>query len=568
MCSLVSCKSSKKATKEVNSGASKNDKGLSAEAQTKFAFYFIDGCKERMKGNVEIAENLFKECLKIDPSSAATKYELGNIYRFSGQVELALKYGKECSTAEPKNEWYQLLYLESLHNKRLYSQAADVYSRLIKNFPERPDFYEGLAAEYMYAGMYEKSYKTYDELEKKFGQNENFTLNKIKLLKQIKKTKEAEEELKKLISLNPAEPRYYTYLAEFYQENKQNDKAMETYREVLKIEPNDPMVHLALADYYKSQNDKENFFKEIKIAFESPDLDVDTKYKILGSYYELSEKNADFTKEAYELCAIMIRMHPTSAEAHSMYAEFLYRDKKQKEARDEYTLATKYDKNRFDTWNRLMFLNSELGDYAALEVQSNEAIELFPNQAFPYFYNGFANIQLKKYEKATESLRDGIEFVYDNNPLLLQFYANLGIAYNYLNEHEKSDKAFDDALKVDPDDTSILNNYAYFLSLRKKSLEKAEKYSRRSNEIAPNNPVFMDTYGWILYQQGKYLQAEEWLAAAVKLAKRPAILEHYGDVLFQLNKKEEALTYWKKAQEAGQASESLLKKINTKKLTE
>ena len=78
----------------------------------------------------------------------------------------------------------------------------------------------------------------------------------------------------------------------------------------------------------------------------------------------------------------------------------------------------------------------------------------------------------------------------------------------------------------------------------------------------------MDTYGWILYQQGKYPQAEEWLAAAVKLAKRPAILEHYGDVLFQLNKKEEALTYWKKAQEAGQNSESLLKKINTKKLAE
>ncbi len=564
----VSCKSSKQTNKQASSD-SKKDKGLSTELQAKFAYDFVNGCKERMKGNVEIAENLFKECLKVDPSSAPVKYELGNIYRFSAQYDLALKYGKDCAAADQKNEWYQLLYLECLHSKRLYTQAAEVYSRLIKNFPERPDFYEGLAAEYMYGGLYEKSYKAYDDLEKKFGPSETFSLNKIKLLKQIKKTKEAEDELKKLIAFNPVEPRYYTYLAEFYQENQQNNKALETYKQALKVDSLNPMVHLALADYYKSINDKANFFREMKIAFSNPDLEADTKYKILGSYYELSDKNEEFKSQAYELCAIMLKVHPMSAEAHSIYAEFLSRDKKQKEARDEYELAVKYDKNRFDSWNRLMFLDSEVGDYKSLESHSSEAIELFPNQALPYFFNGYSNIQTKNYEKAVESLRDGVEFVYSNNTLLIDFYSNLGNAYNYLKEYDKSDKAFDDALKVDPDNTSILNNYAYFLSLRKKNLEKAEKYSRRSNELSPNNPVFMDTYGWILYQQGKYVQAEEWLAAAVKSAgNRSAILEHYGDVLYKLGKKEEALNYWKQTKEAGQGSEFLDKKISDKKLYE
>ncbi len=563
-----SCKSSKQGSKTASTDP-KKDKGLSTEAQTKFAYDFINGCKERMKGNVEIAENLFKECLKINPSSAPTKYELGNIYRFSAQYDLALKYGKECAAADQKNEWYQLLYLECLHSKRLYAQAADVYSRLIKNFPERPDFYEGLAAEYMYGGLYEKSYKAYDELEKKFGPSETFSLNKIKLLKQIKKTKEAEDELKKLISFNPSEPRYYTYLAEFYQENRQNDKALETYKKALKVDSLNPMVHLALADYYKSLNDKENFFREMKIAFENPDLEVDTKYKILGSYYELSEKNEEFKNRAYELTAIMLKVHPMSAESHSIYAEFLYRDKKQKEARDEYAVAVKYDKSRFESWNRLMYLDSEIGDYKSLETHSSEAIELFPNQVSSYFFNGYSNIQIKNYEKAVESLRDGVEFVYSNNPLLIDFYSNLGTAYNYLKEYDKSDKAFDDALKVDPDNTGILNNYAYFLSLRKKNLDKAEKYSRRSNELSPNNPVFMDTYGWILYRQEKYIQAEEWLAGAVKSAgKRTAILEHYGDVLYKLGRKEEALNYWKQTKEAGQGSEFLDRKISDKKLYE
>jgi tetratricopeptide (TPR) repeat protein len=562
----TSCKSKKELS---SSGDPKTAKGLTADQETHFAFDFLEGCKERMRGNVENAESHFKECLKIDPSSPAAKYELGNIYRFAAQYDLALKYAKDCAAADPRNQWYQLLYIECLHSKRLYLQAADVYGRLVKIYPEKPEFYEGMAAEYMYAGSYDKSYKVYDELEKKFGPSETFTLNKIKLLKQTKKTTEAEEEFKKLIKLNPAEPRYYTYLAEFYQDTQQNEKALETYREVLKIDPNNPMVHLAMAEYYKSINDKENFFKEMKTAFENPDLDTDTKYKILTSYYDLSAKNDEFRTQAYELAAIMIRVHPKSGEAYGIYAEFLFRDKKTKEARDEFVMAVKYDKTHFDPWNKLMFSDAELQDYASLETHSAEAIELFPNQATPYYFNGLANIQLKNYDKAVESLRDGIEFVYSNNQLLIDFYSNLGLAYNYQKDYDKSDKAFDDALKVDPDEKNVLNNYAYFLSLRKKNLEKAEKYSRRSNELSPNNPVYMDTYGWILYQQGKYAQAEEWLASAAKIAgKRSAISEHYGDVLYQLEKKEEALIYWKQAKENGSGSEFLDKKISDKKLYE
>ncbi len=539
---------------------------LTDQQEAKFAFYFVNACSARMKSDVEVAENLFKECLKINPTSVAVKYELGNIYRFNGMYDNALNYAKDCANQDPKNEWYQLLLIECLHNKRLFSQSADAYNKLIKNYPNRPDFYEGLAAEYMYAGSYEKSFKTYDELEKKFGENETFTLNKVKLLKQLKKTNEAEIELKKLIATNPNDARYYTYLAEFYQENNQNTKALDTYNDVLKREPNNPMVHLALAEYYKSQNDKEGFFKEIKIAFQNPDLDTDTKLKVLISYYQLTQTSTEYLPQAYELCEVVNTTHPTSAEAHSIYADFLYRDKKTKEAKVEYELAVKYDKSSFSTWNQLLFCEAELNNYQSLEVKSSEAMELFPNQASVFYFNGLANIQLKNYTKAVQSLNDGVEFVYNNNQLLLEFYSNLGDAYNALKEYEKSDKAYENGLKVDPDNSLILNNYSYYLSLRKQNLEKAEKFSKRSNELTPNNRSYIDTYGWILYQLGKYKEAEEWLARAVKMGNKSAIAEHYGDVLFKLNKKDEALQYWKEAKVAGGGSNFLDKKIADKKL--
>lgn len=102
---------------------------------------------------------------------------------------------------------------------------------------------------------------------------------------------------------------------------------MDTYKEVLKIDPKNPMVHLALADYYKAQNDKENFYKEVKIAFENPDLDVDTKLKILSSYYELAELNDTYKQQAEELIQITLKLHSSSAEIHALYADFLLRDK-------------------------------------------------------------------------------------------------------------------------------------------------------------------------------------------------------------------------------------------------
>jgi tetratricopeptide (TPR) repeat protein len=563
-----SCKSTKQASGSVKQSAEKT-KGISEQDQLKVAFYFVEGCKERMKGNIEAAENSFKECLKIDPTSAAVKYELGNVYRYNGLYDVALKYAKECANDEPKNEWYQLLYIECLHNKREYEQAGDVYARLIKNYPNRSEFYEGLAAEYMYSGNYEKSYKSYDELEKKFGQNEVFTLNKIKLLKQLKKNNEVVVEFKKLIQSNINEARYYTYLAEFYQETNQNDKAMDTYKDILKIDPNNPMVHLALADYYKNQNDIDSFYKEIKIAFENPDLEIDVKIKILSSFYELSEINSTYIQQAKDLCDITLRLHPNSAEAHTIYAEFLYKDKKLKEAHNEYETAIKLDKSSYATWNQLMIIESELGEYASLETHSAEAIDLFPNQSLPYFFNGISNITLKNYTKAVESLNDGLEFVYENNPLLIQFYSSLGDAYNYLKEYEKSDKAYDDALKVDPDNSSILNNYAYFLSLRKDKLEKAEKFSKRSNELTPNNRAYIDTYGWILYQLGKYKESEIWLSRSSKMGNKSAVLlEHYGDVLYKLDKKEEAVSIWKEAKATGAGSEFLNKKIENKKLND
>ncbi len=530
---------------------------------------YIDGCKERLAGRTESAMKYFRECERMDPNNIPVKYELSNLLRYEEKIEESTVLAKQCVEANPKNQWYHLAYIECLHIKRQYEQAAEQYEKLVKYFPEKSEYFESMAIEYALARNYSRSFKIYDELEKRFGTNETFTLNKIKLLKEQKKYSESEAELKKLIQTNKDEPRYYTYLAEFYEDMNQFEKAKEVYDKILGIDPGNPTVHLALANYYKDQNKPEESHNELKIAYANPDLDIETKTKILISYYSISEQYPEYTAKGYELCEIMLKVHPASPEAHSMYAEFLLRDKRIQEARDHYLIAANNDKSRYAIWGQLLAVESLLNQNDSLEKHSAMAIELFPTQPKCYLYNGLSNLVLKNYKKAAQSLNDGLEFVYDDKPMMLDFYKFLGEAYNNLKDYERSDKAFDDALKVDPDNVDVLNNYSYYLSLRKEKLDKAEKLSKRSNEISHDNPRYNDTYGWILYQQGKFKDAEEWLERAAKKAgKNPVILEHYGDVLFKLGKPQDALKQWNQAKEAGGNSESLLKKINDKKLSD
>ncbi|MDT8413497.1 MAG: tetratricopeptide repeat protein, partial [Vicingaceae bacterium] len=352
--------------------------------------------------------------------------------------------------------------------------------------------------------------------------------------------------------------------------NEMPEKAFEIYQKILEKDPQNPYAHLSLYDYYKAKNEDEKALEEAKLAFQSPDLDIDTKVQILLSYYSLSDRSATLKKEAFELNKILIKTHPEEAKAYTIYADFLLRENKLEGAKENYLKAIEFDNSRYPIWNQLLLLESELNDKEGLERDSKRAVELFPNQPVPYFFYGILQFEKKNYKEAVEYLEIGKDYVIDNPPLKAQFYASLGDAYNSLKNYSKSDAAYEKALEIDGKNIHVLNNYSYYLSLRGEKLEHAEKLSALSNELEPNQPNYLDTYAWILYKQGKYVQAKEWLEKAVSSggSKNAVILEHLGDVYYQLNQPEKALEYWKKAKESGEGSEWLDKKIAEGKLYE
>ncbi len=563
---FVSCKSKKSITDSANRT---DNKELSEKSKVEFEHLFFDGTREKILGNYDQAEIRFLQALRLDPTNAATMYELGSIYTYQNKRSQALLYSKKAAFADPKNIWYQLLYAECLKANKQPNDVIGVYERLIQQYPDRIDFYYELANSYLYANKPSDAIKIYNKIEDRIGVTEDASMQKVKIYKSLNNSDKAIEEAKKLITTFPTEGKYYGILGELYQEKGQSEKALQAYNDLLKIDPANAYVHLSLADYYRNQKQNDKAFEEIKIAFRSPDLDIDTKIKILLSYYSITETYTELKPDADQLCKILIDVHPDEAKAFSMYGDFLYRDKKLEQARTQYRKAISLDKEKYALWNQLLIIESELSDYSGMQKESKEAIELFPNQALPYFFNGIANTQLKNFQEAIDVLNEGKEFAFEKL-LLAQFYANIGDAQNQLKNFPASDSSYNKALELDPNNVYVLNNYAYYLSLRNINLEKAEQMSKKTNDLEPNNNSYQDTYGWILYQMKKYDDAKIWIGKALDNGGRNngTLLEHYGDVLYQLGDKENAVKYWKDAKKAGSTSDLIDKKITEKKLYE
>ena len=547
-----------------------DEKHLTGKDRINFEYLFFNAAREKILGNYDSTETLLLQALRLDPNSAATLYELANIYGYKNNKKQALYYSRKAAMLEPKNSWYQLLYIDCLKENKMANEVINVYQKLVKEYPDHIDYYYELANAYIYTNKAADAIKIYDKIESLIGVAEEASMQKLKIYKALNNFEKAVGEVQKLIKTFPKESKYYGILGELYQGKGQSEKALAAYNDLIKIDAENPYVHLSLADYYRSIKKNEKAFNEIKIAFKSHDLNIDTKVKILLSYYSITETYTELKADADSLCKIIVEVHQDEAKAFSIYGDFLYRDKKIEEARTQYRKALDLDKSKYAIWNQLLIIESELNDYAAMEKESAEAMELFPNLALPYFFNGASNIQMKKYNEAIKSLNEGLEFVYDNESILAQFYANIGDANNQLKNYAASDSAYNKALEIEPNSVYVLNNYAYYLSLRNNNLEKAEAMSKKSNDISPNNNSYQDTYGWILYQMKKYNDAKIWIGKALENGgrKNGTLLEHYGDVLFKLGETEEALKYWIDAKKAGGTTELIEKKITDKKLYE
>ena len=210
---------------------------------------------------------------------------------------------------------------------------------------------------------------------------------------------------------------------------------------------------------------------------------------------------------------------------------------------------------------------SQLDQFDSLIVHSEQGLELFPNQSMMHYFNGYGHMRKKHYREATSSLEQAKKLSTGNTGLISEINSLLGDAYNGIKEYEKSNQAYDESLAFNPNNDFVLNNYSYYLALRKENLEKAEKMSAQLVKNNPKNTAYLDTHAWVLFMREKYKEARKYMEKAIEFGDVSAThYEHYGDILFQLGNIDEAVKQWQKAKSMDQGNELIDKKIANKRL--
>jgi tetratricopeptide (TPR) repeat protein len=527
---------------------------------------FIEGMKQYVLGNNSEAFSQFETTYKRSPENGGVNYMLAKILlKNDNNYDQALNYALKALKLDPKNEYYYKLVAEIYEKQQNYTEAIKIIKRLINEVPFSEDYYYELADLNLFQKNYEESLKTYNKIDNLFGKSLEVTRQKQQIYLKLNKLSLAIKEGEELISSFPEEPEYKIALAEMLLSNDMLPEAIKLIDEVIKEDPQNPYARYILSSIYRTQKEFKKANEQLEYVFKNPEMELDIKLDILQDL--LRDAQTEESKNNIKvLFDDMMKAHPHDAKAYSSYADMLLLQGNKKGALEKYLMAKQLDNNNFNLWTQIINLDSELGKTDSVISHSEAALELFPNQAILWLYNGSAYYLKKNFLKAVESLEEGQKLAGNNAELLNQFNLQLGDTYNEAKEYKKSDEAFDAALKYEPYNEHALNNYSYFLSLRKEKLELAKEMSGKLIKKSPE-ASYLDTYAWVLYQLKEYEEAKKYLELALN-SNNGTIIEHYGDVLFKLGKIPEAVEQWKKAKGLGETSDLINKKIADKYLYE
>ena len=570
LATVVSCSAPKQVSEQqvVQAAIDQPVDELAEQKQKEFEYLFVEALKQKMFGNPQKAIQLLSSCLAIDPNSSSAMYELANIHAINNDFTSASLLLEKAIKLNPENKWYKVLLAQVYQKSNKFSEAADIYDTLLQKEPENLEYLYLKAALLANAKRYDEAIVAYNEMEKKTGVNEQISVAKQQIFVSTGKIDKAFEEIHKLIDNDPGNPQYYGLLADLYQSQGDKENALKYYHKILELDPKNGFVHFSLASYYFENGDTEKSFEETKAGFSSESVDIQTKLQL---FMMLSSGQTDLSDDQQlELIHILLDKHPGESLVHTVYAENLLKKNKLAEARIQLLKAVDINKDEYAVWERIMFIDNDLQDWDTLYAHTSEIIDLFPNQTQGYFFKAIACVQLEKFDETVEIVDEGLDFVVNNPQLQANFLMLKGEAVYKQNMPDEAFKLFDKAVEIDPENYLTLNNYAYYLSVAGKDLDKAERMSGKVIERFPDNATYLDTHAWVLFKKGEYTLAKFYMDSAIKNGgdDSPTLLEHYGDILFMLEKQEEAISYWEKAKNNGGDSEVLLQKIKEGKYIE
>jgi len=528
-------------------------------------FLIVEGMHHLAIDDKAKALDSFMKAHQIMPENAALNYQIAKILKDSDDKNQALFYISKSTEKDQSNYYYQALKAEIQTELGSLSEAIQTYENLYKFSENAPDDYLlELAALYLYSNDLNRALNTYDRIESRIGILEEVSTQKQKIYLKQNKLKEAIEEGKRLVNAYPKIGDYAVSVAQIMLSNDKKDDAINYLKLYLDDYPNQALVQMELAKLYRQNGEFELALPYFEKAFTSEEIPLEDK---LNNFVALIQKitSENEQKKLKALGQNIIKIHSTDANAYAASGDLYFALNQKDSAKYFYSKAVNINGDNLQLWQNLLSIEMESANYKNVVKYADEALTYFPNQPVLYLYGGSGHFSLKNYKMAIMNWEQGKSIVYGNPRLKSTFAAQLGDAYHANQQFDKSFRSYEEAIEANPSNYFAINNYAYYLSLRKENLDRAKELSSRMVQANPDNATFLDTHGWVLFQKEEYEEALKYLEKAAENSNSATIVEHYADALFKTGDKDRALEVWKKAKSLGGASDLIDKKISEKK---
>lgn len=507
---LGSCGSTKKSSKG-DSNPSNKEYSIN---DLKIDGVFLDACTQKQLGNQDKAIELFDQVISANPNYAAAYFEKASILFNRKDVKSAIDLTQKAIDLQPRNKWYIMQKAEIYLILSDYVNAAKVLEELIVLEPEEKDYYLQLLQLYTQASDENNSLKTLERIEKKWKSDKELTA--------IKK-------------------QYYAIFAEKNMKKRDYQTALKYYQKIEELDPSDPYIHASLANYYLIQGEREKTFSNLEKSISNTELDYNTKLQVLIAVYgKTADSNQEDFTHFFELLKKLSKQYPMEksiwellSTGYSQVEDYQKAVESLKTAIELGNIPKSQQPNSYPIYQSLLFAQSNLGASDSLIVYAKKTIELYPEQPIPYLLLGANQMYKKDYNEAIETLEQGLELVISDTVLFEEFYINLAHAHYEIKVSDKAFAYFDKALKMNPNNYIVLNNYAYYLSEEDKDLDKALQMAEKVVEKFPQMPTYIDTYAWILFKKKDYKKAYEAMQNIISQKENwsPVVVQHYEKIL-------------------------------------
>ena len=535
----------------------------------RFENLVVTGADLYSKGEYAAAKEVMKQVIQNDPSNDAALYYMAMIAVYENDAELAETYFMAAADIDPGNFWYRyrLAKLFALTDRE--ELAIDIYEKLLKDFPKKHDVYFELVEMYAAQQDYQKALDTINDIEEVVGVTESLAMYRFNILRIMERYEDAYDSLRKYNS-RYSSPYVLVTLADYEMSMYNDSTALAYYDEALSLMSDYGPALLGKAETYRITRKYEEYFKVLNEYVASAATPMAPKADYLMAVLQRTDPKfvRSFRANLDETILLAVETHPKDSVALQTAAIYFYSTDRNEE-------ASRFFKENVETYPDSFSAHADYVEFLMytdrweeLSREGRTAYDRFPDETAFLEMASVGDYNLEDYDKVLEVCQKVLEVAPADSSKTLRAWSTMGDVYHELGENKKAYKAYEKALKVNPDYVYVLNNYAYYLSMEGRKLKKAHDMSHKTVIAEPDNATYLDTYAWILHLMGKDAEAKLHFKKAMLYGGKesPVILDHYAEVLYALKEYDVAFIYWNIAlQKDNERVPGLEEKINQRK---